>query len=87
MEVKFREMNRIMESTDALYHEAAKRLGVSDADFYILYILAESDGIIPQKVLYKETGISKSTINSAIKKMERDGVLEINALDGRSTEV
>ena len=87
MEVKFREMNLIMESTDALYHEAAKRLGLSDADFCILYILTESNGIAPQKVLYKETGISRSTINSAIKRMEREGILEIHAIDGRSTEI
>ena len=87
MEVKFHEMNLIMEGTDALYHEAAKRLGLSDADFDILYSLVEAGGSIPQKKIYLETGISKSTINSAIKKLEREGILAIKALDGRSTEI
>lgn len=87
MEVKFRELNTIMAGTEALYHEAAKRLGVSDVELLILYVLTGQDGACPQRDLYKETGISRSTVNSAIKKMEKDGSVTLRALDGRSTEI
>lgn len=87
MEVKFKEMNAIMAGTDALYHEAARRLGISDADFYILYVLVEAKGSIPQRDIYKESGMARSTVNSAIKKLEKKGILTLESLDGRSTVV
>ncbi len=87
MEVKFKEMNAIFERTDAIYHKAAKLLGVSDVELFILYVLTEAEGKVPQKNLYNEVGISKSTVNSSIKKMEKDGIIIMKALDGRSTEV
>ncbi|MCR4673339.1 MAG: MarR family transcriptional regulator [Lachnospiraceae bacterium] len=85
MEIKFRELNSLMEGTDVLYHRAAKSLGISDAELYIYYSLLERGGACPQRDLYKETGISRSTVNSAVKRMEKDGCLRINAIDGRST--
>ncbi len=87
MEVKLRELNLIMEGTDALYHEAAKRLGVSNAEMTILYMLYEYGEGCPQKDLYKHTGISKSTINSALKSMEKEEYIYLTALDGRSTGI
>ncbi len=87
MEVKFKELNKILEATDALYHEAAKKMGVSDIELFILYELVEAGEAVPQRKFYNEIGVSKSTINSAIKKMERSGFIVLKAIDGRSTEV
>ena len=87
MKAKYNEMNVVFENIDVYYHEAAKRMGLSDAEFILLYILVQADGFIPQKRIYQETCKSKSTINSAIKKLENNGIVEIKALDGKSTQV
>ncbi len=87
MDVKLQEMNIIWEKIDILYHEAAREYGLSDADFHVLYILSGVEGYFPQKMMYNLTGISKTTINSAIKKMESEGIIELKAIDGRSTQV
>jgi len=87
MEVKLREINNVWERIDKLYHEVARKFGLSDADFHILYILYRPEEYVPQKEIYQQTGISKSTINSAVKKMEQEGIIKINVIDGRSTQV
>lgn len=87
MEVKYREMNIILENIDVYYHEAAQKFGLSDAEFDVLYIMFQSDEYIPQKRIYQETGKSRSTINSAVKKMESEGILKLKALDGKSVQV
>ncbi len=85
MQIKLKELNQILESIDALYHKAAKKLGLSDAELTILYSLYEKGDGCPQKDFYNQTGISKSTVNSAVKKMEKDGIICLKATDGRST--
>lgn len=87
MEVKMQELNMIIGGTEALYHEASKRLGLSDAQMCILYMIYEHGDGCPQKELYKSTGISKSTINSSIKNMEKEGFIILKAIDGRSTGI
>lgn len=87
MDVKYREINIVFESIDVQYHEVANKFGLSDEEFDILYILVQSEDFIPQKRIYQETGKRRSTVNSAIKKLEREGVLELKAIDGRSTQV
>ncbi len=71
------EYNRIFRENDELYRDLAKRCGLSDAAFWILYVLrADSDGITQSEIcaaLY----LPKQTVNSALKKMEFDGVIEL----------
>ena len=38
-----------------------------------------------QSVLYKETGMTRSTVNSAIRKLENAGILYLTAGRGRNT--
>ncbi len=75
--------NEIME----LYHEASVRLGVSDSVMCILYMLYENGEYCLQSKIYKQSGISRQTINSAIKKMEKDGIVYLKQGTGRNTVV
>ena len=56
----------------SLYHEAAVKIGVSDTVLDILYVLCEQEGQCLQSDIFRLTGISRQTINSAIRKVERD---------------
>ena len=57
----------------SLYHEAAVKIGISDTVLNILYVLCEKEGQCLQRDIFRLTGISRQTINSAIRKLEREG--------------
>lgn len=59
-----------------LYHAAARRTGVADSVLLILYDLTEEDGLT-QKQLCLGNGLSKQTVNSAVKRMAEEGYLRI----------
>ena len=72
---------------NALYHEAAVKAGISDSVQNILYVLYEENGRAPQSAIAHRTGISRQTINSAIRKLERDGIVALEPGKGRNTIV
>lgn len=71
----------------SLYHEAAVKIGVSDTVLDILYVLCEQEGQCLQSDIFRLTGISRQTINSAIRKLERDGLAYLKQGEGRNTLV
>lgn len=79
--------NYLSSEISALYHEAAVKLGLSDSTLNILYAVCENKGRCPQSEVCRLTGISRQTINSAIRKLERDGVIVLEPGAGRNTIV
>lgn len=71
----------------SLYHEAAVKIGISDTVLNILYVLCEREGKCLQSDIFRLTGISRQTINSAIRKLERDGLVYLKQGEGRNTVV
>ena len=70
---------------NALYHEAAVKMGISDSVQNILYVLCEKDGKCQQSEICKLTGISRKTINSAIRKLEKEELVYLEPGKGRNT--
>lgn len=80
-------INYLTNEICALYHQAAMKFGLSDSALEILYTLCDEGDRCPQKIIYQKTGSRRSTINSAIRRLEKEGVLYLEAQDGRSTLV
>lgn len=73
---------------NALYHEAAVKMGISDSIQNILYVICEKgENRCLQSEISKLTGISRQTINSAIRKLEQDGIVYLEQGKGRNTIV
>ncbi|GLC80752.1 MarR family winged helix-turn-helix transcriptional regulator [Lacrimispora brassicae] len=72
---------------NALYHEAAVRMNISDSVQNILYVLYNSGERCLQSDIYKQSGISRQTINSAIRKLENDEIVYLEQGIGRNTIV
>ena len=70
---------------NALYHEAAVKMGISDSVQNILYVLCEKGGKCLQSEISKLTGISRQTINSAIRKLEKEEIVYLEQGKGRNT--
>ena len=72
---------------NALYHEAAVKMGISDSVQNILYVICEQGNQCLQSEISKRTGISRQTINSAIRKLEKDEIIYLEQGKGRNTIV
>lgn len=76
------EFNRLYIEFDFLYHEAAAEIGLSDCAFRLLYEMYEEDGELKQRALSKLLAMPPQTINSATKRLETDGFLRLEKIDG-----
>lgn len=84
---KVQRLNRLSYDFDQLYHQAARTLDMSDSALRILYALCEqSDGRLLQDVC-RESGVSKQTINSALRKLESEDILYLEQDRGKSKRV
>lgn len=80
-------LNALTYDLDVVYHQAARRLEVTDSAMYVLYRLYElGDGCLLQDIC-REAGISKQTINSALRKLEGEGVLYLIPEGGKAKRV
>lgn len=77
----------VMNEIKSIYHDAAIRMGISDSVQSILYAICENGDRCLQSEIYKQTGISRQTINSAIRKLEKDGIVYLEQGQGRNTIV
>lgn len=69
------EYNAIESLIGCAYHEAALKMHLADSELCILYTLHTHGPGCLQSTLYKETGLTKTTVNSALKKLEKGGTL------------
>lgn len=82
-----RRYNHIISEIDAIYHEIALKQGFSDSAMSVLYTLADNDGTCLISELVKQSGINKQTINSALRKLEKDGIVYLEAAGGKSKRI
>lgn len=87
MKSKWNHFNYMVNEINSIYHEMSVKLGVSDSEFFILYMLNENSYECKQSEIYKNSGISRKTINSALQKMQKSCYLTITHTDKRDTIV
>ncbi|MCD8016022.1 MAG: MarR family transcriptional regulator, partial [Lachnospiraceae bacterium] len=71
------EYNQISRECDRIYHLAALRLGISDCAFWLFYVLSDADRLYTQSEICDSSFMSRQTVNSALKKLEKDGYLTL----------
>lgn len=86
-EEKVRRVNALTNELDRIYHRSAQRLGIPDSVLRVLYILHERGGAARLQDICLDSGISKQTINSALRNLERDGILYLEPDGGRAKRV
>ena len=74
--------NYLARELDAAYHEINVKLKISDSTMLILYAICDHGDSCPLRDIYYQFGISKQTINSALRKLEEDSAKSMEALTG-----
>ncbi|MDE6728631.1 MAG: MarR family winged helix-turn-helix transcriptional regulator [Oscillospiraceae bacterium] len=83
---EMRRFNYLVGEINSLYHEAALRLGLSDSAFAVLYTVC-NEGNCGISDVCRLTGVSKQTVNSALRKLENESVITLEALDGKQKRI
>lgn len=84
---KLQRINWLISETDSLYHQASLKIGLSDSASRILYALYTRGGSCLLSDIYKDSGISKQTVNSALRKLEKEGVIRLEQYHGKAKKV
>lgn len=80
-------VNYLQSEMNAAYHEAAVKLGMSDSTVQILYAVCNSGDSCLLSDICKMMGTSKQTINSALRKLEGEGLVYLEFSGGRKKRV
>ena len=84
---KIHQINYLTAELDAQYHRASRKLGISDSVSRVLYTICDVGEECLLSDIYKKSGTSKQTVNSAIRNLEREGMLYLEPYHGRSKRV
>lgn len=84
---EMRKFNYLIGEIDAAYHKASQKLGLSDSAMEILYIICNHGEECQLSRICSLSGTSKQTINSALRKLEAEGVVRLETLTGRRKKV
>lgn len=79
--------NYLLSETDAAYHEASIRFGLPDSSMIVLYTILDTGDPCPLRDICRYAGISKQTINSALRRLEADGMIYLENTDGKNKTV
>lgn len=79
--------NYLLSETNAAYHEASTRLGLSDSSMIVLYTICDAGDSRPLREICRSAGISKQTVNSALRRLEADGLIYLENAGGKNKTV
>ena len=81
------EFDRLSNSIFEFYHEIAMRQGLSDSAYAILQSILVLGNGCTQTEIYKYTLLNKQTVNSSVKKLRQEGMVEFQPGKGREIKL
>ena len=77
------EYNHVYKENTAIYRDLSVRMGMTESTFWILYTLRVEEAPVTQSDMCAILGYPKQTVNSALKKLEQEGLLTLSGGRGR----
>lgn len=74
--------NQICKEADVVYHSYAKKFGLSDMAFWILYSIAERNEYFTQRDFCKSWFYAPQTVNSALKDLQKKDIIFLESVSG-----
>lgn len=79
--------NYFLGELDAVYHEMSLKLGLTDSAMIVLYTICDQGDGCPLQNICRYSGLSKQTVNSALRKLEAEGILYLESAGSRNKNV
>ena len=80
---ELRRINYLGSELNALYHQSSLKLGITDSVSIVLYTIHDAGERCLLSDIYKQSGINKQTVNSAIRSLETNGIVYLEPSAGR----
>ncbi len=84
---KLKRFNYLTGEIEAVYHNAALKFGLSDSAMLVLYAICNNGESCLLSDIIHLSGASKQTINSALRKLEAEGIVYLEAVNGKKKNV
>ena len=84
---RMRRINELLGETNSIYHDIALSFGLAQSSLDILYAICQSGDSCRLSDICRLMGMSKQTLNSALRKLEGDGAVYLEAAGGRHKRV
>ena len=79
--------NYLVGEMNAVYHDISLHLGLSDSAMIILYTICDNGDSCLLQEISRRSGVSKQTINSAIRKLEEEGIVYLKSAGAKNKNV
>ncbi len=80
-------INYLNAELESLYHHASLKLGLTDSASIVLYTIYDNGEDCLLSDIYKQSGVSKQTVSSAIRNLEKKHILYLEQHSGRAKKV
>lgn len=84
---EMRRYNHLVGEIDGVYHEMSLKLGLSDSAMLVLYTICVHGDGCPLREICRSSGLSKQTVNSALRKLEAEGAVYLKSTSAKSKSV
>ncbi len=84
---EMRRFNHLMGELDAVYHCMSLKLGVTDSEMSILYTVCDVGEPCPIREICRRCGLSKQTVNSALRKLEEQKSIRLETCGFKSKSI
>ncbi len=82
MNTELEKWNMLVKKQDEFYHQCAKKSGLSDAQFWVLYALCEAKEALCQNTFCENWCYSKQTVSAAVAGLEKAGLVYLTYAEG-----
>ncbi len=79
--------NRLYKEMDDIYHKIAANAGLSESAFFVLYAIASMEEECLQKNISDYYYLSRQTINSSVKNLQKNGYIYLIRKNGRDKQI
>lgn len=79
--------NYLSSEIAASYHEISSKLGLPDSSMIVLYTIFDNGGSCLLRDIVHNSGISKQTVNSALRKLEVEGIIYLEPAGAKNKTV
>ena len=84
---KLKQLNSMLSEVDNIYQSLLKANNVSEGEYVVMFAINELGEGCSQKDISQNGYASKKTVNSTIKKLEKDGIIELKPAKYPSMEI
>lgn len=82
MNTELSRLNKLVKKQDEIYHRCAKKAGITDTQFWVLYALCEKEKGLCQNSFCENWCYSKQTVNTAVANLEKAGLVQLSYAEG-----